>query len=242
MVNKTDITIVLDKSGSMLVVREDTLATLNKFIEEQQKVPGDASLTLVTFAGYEWGGGIRRVLRWDPVADETRHDSKPFQYVLNNVPLADVKRLGFVDYYPKGSTALFDTLCTVIDETGQRLARLSESERPSKVMCVIITDGEENNSRFKTLKDVKMRIDLQQTTYSWQFVFLGANQDAFSAAESIGILRAATANFAASKQGLDAAGGVLIRATSRYRTAPIGASYAFTAAEQAESQAPIDKS
>ena len=45
----TDITLVVDRSGSMAEVREDAEGGVNTFIGQQAKEPGEALLTLVQF-------------------------------------------------------------------------------------------------------------------------------------------------------------------------------------------------
>jgi len=47
--NHTDITIVLDRSGSMSSVASDTIGGFNRFLEDQKKAPGTASITLHQF-------------------------------------------------------------------------------------------------------------------------------------------------------------------------------------------------
>lgn len=96
------------------------------------------------------------------------------------------------NYVPMGSTALIDAVCTAIDNEGVRLTNLNENDRPDKVVVVIDTDGEENASTQFTLEDMKKRINLQQGSYQWEFVFLGANIDAFAAGSSFGILARST--------------------------------------------------
>ncbi len=90
-------------------------------------------------------------------------------------------------YNPMGTTSLFDAVCEAIDTEGKLLEEKPEAERPDKVVVVIVTDGHENSSRKNSLFQVQDRIDLQQKTYNWKFVFLGANIDAFTASASYGI-------------------------------------------------------
>jgi hypothetical protein len=83
-----------------------------------------------------------------------------------------------------------------INETGCRLAAMPEDQRPGLVVFVIVTDGEENSSHEFTKAQIKEVIERQQSVYSWQFTFLGANQDAFAEAGSLGIAKISTANYA----------------------------------------------
>lgn len=155
----THISMVLDRSGSMASCADDTRGGFNAFIEEQKKQPGEATLTLTQF---------------DDVI-ETVH---------SGIPLRDVPTLRFE---PRGMTALLDAIGKAINTTGQWLSAKPEHERPEKVVFVILTDGHENASREFTRAKVFEMIRHQETNYRWQFVFLGANQDAIKAGADLGI-------------------------------------------------------
>jgi hypothetical protein len=100
-------------------------------------------------------------------------------------------------------TALFDALGTIIQKTGERLARIPESERPARVVFVIITDGAENSSREYTSNQIKEIIQHQSEAYNWQFVYLGANQDSFASASQIGILASSTQDYNPTTEGIN---------------------------------------
>ena len=155
----TDITVVLDRSGSMASVADDTRGGFDTFVADQKKAPGEAVLTLVQF-------------------DDT------YEFVYNARPIRDIGKLEFV---PRGSTALLDAIGRAINETGDRLRKMRESDRPGKVVFVIITDGQENASHEFTKAKVNDMISHQRNQYKWEFVFLGANQDAIQEASAIGI-------------------------------------------------------
>ena len=168
--NLTAITVILDRSGSMEPIDKDTCGGLNAFVTEQRKAEGRATMTLVRFNG-------------------------TYEMDYLDKPIAEVKPL--VSLYPMGGTALNDAIGKTIDELGGRLSRLPEAERPGKVVVVIVTDGEENASHIFTAAQVKQKIEHQRHHYNWQFVFLGANQDAISNAKSLGISAANSADFSA---------------------------------------------
>lgn len=176
--NLTDITIVLDKSGSMDAVANETISGFNEFLQEQQKAPGDANLTLVLF----------------DTKDRLVHDG---------VPIKDVPPLSHETYQPDGMTALYDAVMHAIHATGQRLADIPEVDRPGKVMFVIMTDGEENSSKefARNPGAVKAKIQHQETKYAWNFVYIGANQDAFAVGGGIGIRSGMIANYASDSKG-----------------------------------------
>lgn len=154
----TDITVVLDRSGSMSSVKSDAEGGLNGLIADQKAAPGEALFTLVQF------------------------DSE-YEFVHRAVP---IKEVGPVELHPRGNTALLDAVGRAITETGERLAAMAEADRPGLVVFVIITDGCENASREFSLSAVRRMIKEQQEVYKWVFNFLGANADAFAGGSEMG--------------------------------------------------------
>jgi len=88
---------------------------------------------------------------------------------------------------PRGNTALLDAIGQTLNTVGARLSKTPEAERPGKVIVVILTDGMENASKEFSAARVKEMITEQHGKYSWEFVYLGANQDAFKVGNSYGI-------------------------------------------------------
>lgn len=174
--NLTSINVIIDKSGSMEQLANDTIGSFNSFLAEQKAVPGEALFTLCTF-------------------------STDYNLVHDFVELSGVPNLNPKVYRPNGGTALLDALGTTIDSVGAKLAALPESDRPSKVIFLIITDGEENSSRRFTKTQIKSMIEHQQQTYNWEFVFMGANLDAISEGASLGISPSNSMGYVASAAG-----------------------------------------
>ncbi len=100
-----------------------------------------------------------------------------------NKPIQVVEPLSHDTFVPRGSTALLDTIGKTIKNTS--------SNAPT---VVILTDGHENSSHEYTKAHVKDLIE-QKIKDGWTFVYLGANQDAFAEAGSIGIAPSATMNY-----------------------------------------------
>ncbi len=90
-------------------------------------------------------------------------------------------------YQPQGTTALLDAVGRTIDDVGKRLHNTPGEERPSKVIVAILTDGLENASKDYSRGRVSEMIKHQQEKYSWEFIFLAANQDAIASAREISI-------------------------------------------------------
>jgi len=84
-------------------------------------------------------------------------------------------------------------------------------------MVIIITDGQENSSTEFSKDKIKEMIEHQEKNYNWQFVFLGANQDSFAEAGSIGISLRGVANYSADSIGVNAAFVSLSNNVSTYR-------------------------
>jgi len=183
----TDITMVVDRSGSMSSIRTDAEGGINTFIRSQKTATGEAFLTLVQF-------------------------DNEYEFVHSGVPIHSVRGYQLI---PRGSTALLDAVGRAINETGARLAAMEESQRPGLVLFVIVTDGEENSSKEFTLEQIRTMIEHQQSVYSWQFTFLAANQDAFAAGQSMGIGQSGIAGFVADRIG--SAYTALAQKTSRMR-------------------------
>lgn len=171
MKDATYIAVLLDRSGSMNSVKDDTIGGFNQFLGEQKAAGDNALLSLVQFDT----GGIDIV-----------HESKPIK---------DVPELNSETYQPRGGTPLLDALGKTICSTGDALKAIPEANRPDKVVFVVITDGQENASKEYTKTRVKDMIDHQSGVYKWQFIYLGANQDAFAEAGSLGINLANAANY-----------------------------------------------
>lgn len=160
--NYTHITVVLDRSGSMDAVAEDTIGGFNRFLADQQQADSPASITLVLFA-----------------------DGR--EVVYSRKPVAEAPRLTRETYQTEWGTALLDAVGESIAETARQIEALPEQERPTKVVFVILTDGEENSSREYTRDQIFKIIRERQELHGWQFVFLGANQDAIQAGGNLGI-------------------------------------------------------
>lgn len=182
--NLTHLAFIIDASGSMEPLKDDTIGGFNSILAEQRKATGESQITLVTF---------------DNVTRE----------VFTGIDAKHVADLSTDSYLPLGGTALIDAMGLTIDRLGKLFAATPEAERPGKILITIITDGAENSSRRYTLDQIKKMVERQRYEYSWEFVFLGANIDAFAAAQSYGINTQNAYGFSSSKKGLAASYNVV---------------------------------
>lgn len=190
--NFTSINVIIDESGSMGHLTNDTIGGFNQFLSEQKVFPGDAVLTLCTF-----NSDYRLV-----------HEFKP----LTNIGDLDAKT-----YRPGGSTALLDAMGTTINAVGTKLSAMPEDERPSKVIFLVITDGEENCSHRFTREQIKSMVSHQQDVYSWEFVFMGANIDAIATGAGLGITLQNTLDYDATPAGTRGLYGTISENMTSYR-------------------------
>ena len=159
----SEIIFVIDKSGSMGTKKEDAIGGFNQCLEDQRKEDGEARVTVTLF-------------------------DTDYNVIHDGMPINDVPLLTMDTYRPGGNTALLDAMGTTIDRVGDRLHATPEEERPEHVIMVIITDGQENSSKEYTSKaQIAEKIRVQQDTYKWTFLFLGADMDAINEAQAMGI-------------------------------------------------------
>jgi uncharacterized protein YegL len=188
----TEIAVILDRSGSMEAMAKEAIGGFNSFLKAQQKLPGDARLTLVLF-DHEY---------------IVAHDGCPIQQVL---PLDEHT------YVPRGTTALLDAMGRTINTIGERLDKTVESDRPGKVLVVILTDGLENASQEFKPAQIHSMVGRQREKYAWEFIYLGANQDAIEVGEGIGVAPGSAVTFDEAPGGTAAAFDAVSRAIGAYR-------------------------
>jgi hypothetical protein len=173
----TDITIILDRSGSMDVIKGATIEGFNSFLKKQKSGEFDTNLTFVQFD------------------DE-------YQMLYEEKDIKSVKYLNSKSFQPRGTTSLLDAIGATINLTKQRLDNKSKLKHPKGVIVAIITDGYENSStKFPYNKVFKM-IRKRELKDGWNFVFLGANQDAIKEGKKFGINPDRALSFDCSENGV----------------------------------------
>ena len=174
--NLTEIVFILDRSGSMAGLEDDTIGGFNAMIEKQKQEPGEALVSTVLFDN----------------ESEVIHD---------RVNIQEIEPMTRKEYYVRGCTALLDAVGSAIHHIGNVHKYAREEDRPEKMLFVITTDGMENASRKYTYDRLKMMIERQKEKYGWEFLFLGANIDAAREAARFGISADRTANYHADSEG-----------------------------------------
>lgn len=155
----THVYFLLDRSGSMQSIKTDTEGGFAAFIDEQRQAPGTCRVTLAQF-------------------------DNSYEEVYAELAVADVPAL---DLQPRGGTALLDSMGHLITDAGARLAALPDDERPGTVIVAIMTDGHENASREWTHPAIKALVEQQTDQYGWEFMYMGADQDAIEVGAALGV-------------------------------------------------------
>jgi hypothetical protein len=188
---KVEIACIVDRSGSMRSIQKAAVEGFNEFLKGQKAIPGEAKVTLALF---------------------------DHEYLLpfDAVDIQSVPELTSETYQPRGNTAMYDAIGRMITDIGMRLDLTKE--KPDKVLVVILTDGEENASSRYSKEQIAEMVKHQEEKYSWEFIFLAANQDAFAAGKALNIKSANTQNFAATDDGTRLAYGAMGSTVAAYRT------------------------
>lgn len=194
----THISVILDRSGSMEAIRDDTLGGFNSFLRTQQAEPaGTATLTLVQF-------------------DST----DPYEVIHQFRALGSVPPLTRETFVPRATTSLLDAMGRAINDIDQQLVQLAEAARPEKVLVVIITDGQENASREFSRAQVEKMIKNKQDQHGWEFGFLSADLASIDLAQSVGIHAHNTSFFDLDSGGVGQSWDFIGSTTTAHRTRP----------------------
>jgi uncharacterized protein YegL len=187
----TELVCIIDKSGSMSHLEGDTIGGFNTLINNQKEEEGTVLVTTVLF--------------------NTNNT-----ILHNRIPLEEIEPLTKKEYSASGGTALLDAVGTTIDMLSKKIAQTETTTYPT-VLCVIMTDGEENSSCNYTLKRVKKAIEFYKENHNWEFIFLGAHIDAFQTALDLGIQKERASSFHADKEGITINFEVLSESISHFR-------------------------
>lgn len=178
--NLTELVFILDRSGSMMGLEQDTIGGFNAMLEKQKGEAGEAYISTILF-------------------------DNESQVIHDRVKLEEVPRLTEKDYYVRGCTALLDAVGGAIHHIGNIHKYARPEDVPEKILFVITTDGVENASRRYSYDMVKAMITRQKEQYGWEFLFLGANIDAAREAARFGISADRAADYHADSTGTQVA-------------------------------------
>lgn len=189
--NLTEVVFILDRSGSMSGLEDDTIGGFNSMLKKQREEEGDANVTTVLFD------------------DE-------IEMLHKRVDIKEIKNITSKDYYVRGCTALLDAIGYSINFM-INVQKNKKEERAKNVLFIITTDGYENASKEYSYEKIKKMITYEKERYNWQFLFLGANIDAISTARNFGISKEFASNYVSDEVGTQITYEVMNSAISNCR-------------------------
>ena len=157
--NRTLISFLLDRSGSMQSIKSDVIGGFDAFVAEQRVGDGECLVTLAQF-------------------------DNEYEVVYHALPLGDVPPLAL---HPRNSTALLDSMGKLITDTAAEINALSDDDKPGSVIIAIMTDGLENSSTEWTRPSIKSLVEQQTNESGWEFLYMGADQDAVEVGKDLGV-------------------------------------------------------
>jgi hypothetical protein len=198
----TDITMIVDRSGSMGHIHEQVIRSFNDFLKEQKNVKGEAKISLIQF-------------------DD--------QYEVNyeGVDIQDAKELNAQTYEPRGMTALNDAIGRTIVNMKKRLKNTKDN-----VVVVITTDGMENASREFSRSQIREKIKECEEKLGWKFMYLAADDASFDEHEDMGLDHGRSFKTGKGQMGYDNAAKVMSCKISSWRASGIEADLDFSEQER----------
>lgn len=168
----TLISVVIDRSGSMVGVRNEVISGYNQWRRATLDAGGqDYPTTLILF-------------------------DTAITTLCGNQPLAESPQLDYSSYAPSGFTALNDAIAHAI-----RVMKGQIKKKDRAIVC-IITDGQENASKefsIHTAGTHRIRSLIQEceATGRWTFSYLSASPSAFTDSADLGVSKMNTLSFQA---------------------------------------------
>lgn len=192
---KTHIICILDRSGSMHGIMNDSIGGFNTFLKQQRELPDEATITVALF-------------------DDN------YELVYDNVNIKEANDLTKDIWFPRGTTALYDAIGKTINNEKAMLNKLG-SKKPAKVLVCVVTDGHENASKEYRITGISDLIkDCEKD--NWNFIYLAANQSAFDVGTSFGISAGNTYTYTANSAGVGQMSATLSSASTSYRSTNTG--------------------
>lgn len=171
----TELVLILDRSSSMRGLESETITGFNTMLQQQQEGAGVVLLSTVLVS----------------TASQVLHD---------RVDIRQAAPLTGESYQVGGRTALLDAIGGAIHHVRNVHKYARPEDVPQHILFVILTDGMENASRHYTVGRIRRRIE-EQKQAGWEFLFLGANQDAIKTAGSMGIDPERAVNYRSDNRG-----------------------------------------
>ena len=205
-IKSTDITMILDRSGSMGRIHEQVIRSFNDFLAEQKAVEGEAKISMIQFDN---------------------------QYEVNyeGVDIQKAEDLNTQTYEPRGMTALNDAIGRTITNMKVRLKDTNDN-----VVVVITTDGMENASVEYRRSQIREMIKECEEKLGWKFMYLAADDASFDEYEGMGMERGRSFKSGRGRRGYDNAAKLMSAKIAGYRSHEMDEYLDFTEKERQEAE------
>ena len=198
----TDITMILDRSGSMGRIHEQVIRSFNDFLTEQKAVEGEAKISLIQF-------------------------DNEYEVNYEGIDIQKAEDLNATTYMPRASTALNDAIGRTITNMKVRL-----KETNDKVVVVITTDGMENASVEFRRAQIREMIKECEEKLGWKFMYLAADDASFDEYEGMGMERGRSFKSGRGGRGYDNAAKLMSSKIAGYRAHEMDEYLDFTEKER----------
>jgi hypothetical protein len=189
VITKNYLMMVLDESTSMGSIKSQAISAFNEQIKTVK----------------ENSNGI------EVVVDLVKFSST-VSVVFQNEKISKVKNLTEETYTPNSMTAMYDGVGKAIELLQ---ARPDINDPNVSVLMLIISDGEENSSKYWSASKVAEQLKSLQATGRWTVTYAGANQDLGKISATLNIPLGNTVMFAASAAGMTANNSLRSVSTSK---------------------------
>lgn len=152
----TLVAFLLDRTGSMASVKNETIGGFNGYLDELLKKEESKQIRF-------------SLTQFDTVSIDRVHDC---------VPLSKVAKLNDKTYEPRGGTPLYDAI-------GKTIREIQNKVNGDKVLFVVLSDGEENSSSEWNQSTIKALIKEKEDKDKWTFSYIGVGPEAWAANERL---------------------------------------------------------
>lgn len=172
---KVLVSFIQDRSGSMGSVWQETLNGFKNFVQELQKGKKEEGI--------------------DYLFSLTTFDTQIDQ-PITAVPVDQVDLDILSHFGPRGCTALYDAVGKSIQQIDQ------DSYGADKIICVVVTDGQENSSREWSKDALHGSVESHLQKGNWTFTYLGTQPETWDDAGAIGVGVGAVASYTGQNAGV----------------------------------------
>ena len=208
---KTLVILLLDRSGSMESIRNETVPGINAWLAELRKSRDDMRFSLIQFDQHQ---DIKSL------AGKMPSGSMCLEKTYEAVPVAEIPDMTLDMFHPRGGTPLIDAACATIRaiDSGLRDRKAGKGKKGKKDIKIILalqTDGKERHSTENSWEDLKSLVNKKEME-GWEILFMGAGIDAYEQAGLMGISRGKTLSYGTGMETTESAFAVTAQKSVLY--------------------------